>query len=62
MVGWTQESKGLQFLSLQCMQLETLPVAIQHSQERRIDKPVARSASFRFRETGDLHCQRRLSE
>jgi hypothetical protein len=44
------------------MQLETLPVAIQHSQERRIDKPVARSASFRFRETGDLHCQRRLSE
>ena len=41
------------------MQLETLPVAIQHPQQRRIDKPVARFAPFRLRETGDLHCQRK---
>ena len=43
-----------QFLSQQGMQLETLPVAIQHPQQRRIDKPVARIAPFRLRETGNL--------
>ena len=48
-----------QLLPQQGVQLETLPVAIQHPQQRRIDKLVARIASFRLRETGDLHCQRK---
>ena len=48
-----------QLLPLQGVELETLSVAIQHPQQRRIDKLVARSASFRFRETSDLDCQRK---
>ena len=48
-----------QLLPQQDVQLEALPVAIQHPQQRPIDKPVARIASFRLRETGDLHCQRK---
>jgi hypothetical protein len=43
----------------QAVQLEALPIAIQHPQQRCVDKLVAGSASFRFRETGDLHCQRK---
>jgi hypothetical protein len=48
-----------QFLPQQAVQLETLMVAIQHPQQRRIDKLIARIAPFRFRETGDLHCERK---
>jgi hypothetical protein len=39
--------------------LEALPVAIQHAQQRRIDEPVAHVTPFRLRETGDLHGQRK---
>jgi hypothetical protein len=48
-----------QLLPQQGMQLETLPVAIQHSQQRCIDKTVTRIASLLLRETGDLRCQRK---
>jgi hypothetical protein len=41
---------GARFRSSSRVQLETLAVAIQHSQQRRIDKPVARIAPFRPRE------------
>jgi hypothetical protein len=54
-----ERRKVLQLLTQQGVQLESLPVAIQHSQQRRIDKPVAGIAPFRLRETGDLHCQRK---
>src|SRR5271166_2167460 len=39
--------KVLQLLPQQGVQLEALPVAIQHPQQRRIDKPVARIAPRR---------------
>jgi hypothetical protein len=51
--------KVLHLFPQQGVQLETPSVAIQHSQQRRIDKPVARIAPFRLRETGDVHCQRK---
>jgi hypothetical protein len=44
------------------MQLEALPVAIQHPQQRRIDKTVARIAPFRLRKTADVHCQREAAQ
>ena len=44
----------MQLLPQQGVQLETLPVAIQHSQQRRIDKLVARFAPLRLRKTGYL--------
>ena len=40
-----------------CVQLETLQFAIQHSQQRPIDKLVARFAPLRLSKTSDLHCQ-----
>jgi hypothetical protein len=57
--AWSSPSKVPKFLPQQGVQLKTLPVAIQHPQQRCIDKPVARVASFRLRETGDFHCQRK---
>src|SRR5260370_402588 len=42
-------------LQQQGVQRKALPVAIQHPQERRTDKTVARIAPFLYRESGDLH-------
>jgi hypothetical protein len=50
-----------QFLSQQAVQLKPLSVAIQHPQQRRIDKPVSRIAPFRFAKAGDL-CRQREPE
>ncbi len=44
-----------QLLPQQGVQLETMPVAIQRPQQRRIDKTIARIAPLLLRETGDLH-------